>query len=108
MPSSSQDQLQTALGSSYTIERELGRGGMATVYLARDNKHGRHVALKVLHDDLAATLGPERFRREIATAAQLAAPAHPRRLRLRRDRQRTALVHDALRRRTVASRPASP
>ncbi|HLB08581.1 MAG TPA: protein kinase [Gemmatimonadaceae bacterium] len=74
MPSSNQDQLQTALGSSYTIERELGRGGMATVYLARDNKHGRHVALKVLHDDLAATLGPERFRREIATAAQLQHP----------------------------------
>ncbi|HEY8794482.1 MAG TPA: serine/threonine-protein kinase, partial [Gemmatimonadaceae bacterium] len=72
--SSNQDQLQTALGSSYTIERELGRGGMATVYLARDNKHGRHVALKVLHDDLAATLGPERFRREIATAAQLQHP----------------------------------
>ena len=74
MPSSNQDQLQTALGSSYTIERELGRGGMATVYLARDNKHGHHVALKVLHDDLAATLGPERFRREIATAAQLQHP----------------------------------
>ena len=74
MPSSNQDQLQTALGSSYTIERELGRGGMATVYLARDNKHSRHVALKVLHDDLAATLGPERFRREIATAAQLQHP----------------------------------
>src|SRR3984957_210289 len=47
---------------------------MATVYLARDTKHGRRVALKVLHPDLAATLGPERFQREIATAAQLQHP----------------------------------
>jgi eukaryotic-like serine/threonine-protein kinase len=68
------DQLQTALGTQYTLERELGRGGMATVYLARDAKHGRLVALKVLHPDLAASLGPERFRREITTAAQLQHP----------------------------------
>jgi len=71
---SSLDQLQIALGTSYTIERELGRGGMATVYLARDTKHQRPVALKVLQPDLAATLGPERFRREIATVAQLQHP----------------------------------
>ncbi len=68
------DQLQSALGSSYTLERELGRGGMATVFLARDTKHGRSVALKVLHADLAASLGPERFRREIGFAATLQHP----------------------------------
>ena len=74
MAASNPDQLQIALGASYTIERELGRGGMATVYLARDTKHQRPVALKVLQPDLAATLGPERFRREIATVAQLQHP----------------------------------
>jgi eukaryotic-like serine/threonine-protein kinase len=68
------EQLQAGLGSQYTLERELGRGGMATVYLARDAKHQRFVALKVLHADLAASLGPERFRREITTAAQLQHP----------------------------------
>jgi serine/threonine protein kinase len=51
-------QLQLALGSAYRIERELGRGGMATVYLAHDLKHDRPVALKVLHPDLAQALGP--------------------------------------------------
>ncbi len=68
------DQLQTALGTSYTLERELGRGGMATVYLAMDTKHHRSVALKVLHPELAASLGPERFRREIELAARLQHP----------------------------------
>ncbi len=66
--------MQAALGATYTVERELGRGGMATVYLARDVKHGREVALKVLHTDLAASLGPERFRREIGFAATLQHP----------------------------------
>ena len=66
--------LQADLGTSYTLERELGRGGMATVYLALDTKHHRRVALKVLHPDLAASLGPERFRREIDTAASLQHP----------------------------------
>ena len=56
------------------IERELGRGGMATVYLARDLRHNRPVALKVLHPELAQTLGPERFQREIETAARLQHP----------------------------------
>ena len=69
-----QDELQRGLGTSYTLEREVGRGGMATVFLARDTKHGRMVALKVLHHDLALTLGPERFRREIAIVAQLQHP----------------------------------
>jgi serine/threonine protein kinase/tetratricopeptide (TPR) repeat protein len=68
------DGLQSALGASYVLERELGSGGMATVYLARDVKHQRQVALKVLHPDLAVSLGPERFRREITTAAQLQHP----------------------------------
>jgi serine/threonine protein kinase len=68
------DQLQTVLGPQYKLLRELGRGGMATVYLATDQKHGRQVALKVLHPDLAATLGPERFRREIGFAATLSHP----------------------------------
>jgi eukaryotic-like serine/threonine-protein kinase len=68
------DQLQTVLGAQYKLLRELGRGGMATVYLATDQKHGRQVALKVLHPDLAASLGPERFRREIGFAATLSHP----------------------------------
>ena len=63
-----------ALRDRYTIERELGRGGMATVYLAHDLRHDRPVALKVLHPELAATLGPERFQREIRTAGRLQHP----------------------------------
>ena len=68
------DRLREALSQSYTIDRELGRGGMATVYLAQDGKHERLVALKVLHPDLAASLGPERFLREIKLAARLNHP----------------------------------
>jgi len=66
--------LQAALANRYTIERELGRGGMATVYLAQDLKHHRKVAIKVLRPELAAALGPERFLREIDTAARLNHP----------------------------------
>jgi serine/threonine protein kinase/Tfp pilus assembly protein PilF len=66
--------LEEALRDRYILERELGRGGMATVYLARDVKHDRLVALKVLHPDLAATLGPQRFLREIKLAARLQHP----------------------------------
>jgi serine/threonine protein kinase/tetratricopeptide (TPR) repeat protein len=66
--------LQPALSDRYDIEREVGRGGMATVYLARDLKHGRPVALKVLHPELAASLGSERFLREIQIAARLQHP----------------------------------
>src|SRR5687767_12534151 len=65
------DRLKAAISQSYTIDRELGRGGMATVYLAQDRKHERVVALKVLHPDLAASLGPDRFLREIKLAARL-------------------------------------
>jgi protein kinase-like protein len=67
-------QLSAALAGRYTVERELGRGGMGTVYLAHDRKHGRQVAIKVLPRDLAAAIGPERFRREIAIAARLTHP----------------------------------
>src|SRR5216117_902059 len=66
--------LQAALADRYTIERELGRGGMATVYLAADLKHHRRVAIKVLKPELAAALGPDRFLREIETAARLNHP----------------------------------
>src|SRR5213593_3274288 len=66
--------LQAALADRYTIERELGRGGMATVYLAEDLKHHRPVAIKVLRPELAAALGPERFLREIEIAARLTHP----------------------------------
>jgi serine/threonine protein kinase/Tfp pilus assembly protein PilF len=68
------ERLRSALGDSYAIDRELGKGGMATVYLAQDSKHDRVVALKVLHPDLAASLGPERFLREIKLAARLNHP----------------------------------
>ncbi len=68
------EHLQSALGGAYTVERELGRGGMATVWLAHDLKHKRPVALKVLHADLAASLGPDRFQREIEVAAGLQHP----------------------------------
>jgi serine/threonine-protein kinase len=67
-------ELRAALGDRYAFERELGRGGMATVYLAHDLKHDRPIALKVLHPELAATLGPERFQREIRLAARLQHP----------------------------------
>jgi serine/threonine protein kinase/Tfp pilus assembly protein PilF len=68
------DQLFTALSDRYAISRELGAGGMATVYLAHDVKHGRDVAIKVLHNDLSVTLGRDRFLREIQLAARLSHP----------------------------------
>jgi serine/threonine-protein kinase len=68
------DRLKAALADRYAIERELGRGRMAVVYLARDLKHERQVALKVLRPELAATVGAERFLREIRIAAQLNHP----------------------------------
>src|SRR6185503_12051167 len=69
------DQLVRALADRYTIEREIGAGGMATVYLARDLKHDRHVALKVLDPDLAAVMGVERFLAEIRVTANLQHPS---------------------------------
>jgi eukaryotic-like serine/threonine-protein kinase len=68
------DRLRSALSDRYTLERELGSGGMATVYLARDLKHERQVAVKVLHPQLAAVLGAERFLREIRVTARLNHP----------------------------------
>jgi serine/threonine protein kinase/Tol biopolymer transport system component len=66
--------LSAALADRYRIERELGAGGMATVYLARDLRHDRDVAVKVLHPDLAAALGTDRFLAEIKTTAKLQHP----------------------------------
>ena len=68
------DRLAAALADRYRIERELGQGGMATVYLAEDLKHKRKVALKVLKPELAAVLGAERFVQEITTTASLQHP----------------------------------
>jgi Tol biopolymer transport system component len=69
-----EERLKAALADRYLIEREIGSGGMATVYLAEDLKHHRQVAVKVLEPDLAESLGAERFLREIETAANLTHP----------------------------------
>ena len=66
--------LRVALEGRYRLDRELGAGGMATVYLAHDLKHDRDVAIKVLHPDLGAALGGERFLSEIRTTARLQHP----------------------------------
>jgi DNA-binding NtrC family response regulator len=66
--------LQTGLAERYTVEREVGRGGMATVFQAEDLRHQRQVALKVLHPDIALSIGSERFLREIQIAARLQHP----------------------------------
>ncbi len=68
------DRLQKSLSDRYTFEREIGRGGMATVYLARDLKHDRNVAVKVLDPELGAVLGAERFLAEIRVTANLQHP----------------------------------
>src|SRR4026209_792895 len=73
-PSGSTERLSTALADRYRIERQLGQGGMATVYLAQDLKHDRKVALKVLKPELAAVLGADRFVVEIKTTASLQHP----------------------------------
>jgi serine/threonine-protein kinase len=74
MTSTQLDRLELALAGRYTIIRELGRGGMATVYLADDLKHHRQVAIKALRPELSAMLGPDRFSREIRIAAALNHP----------------------------------
>ena len=68
------DDVRRALADRYPIARELGRGGMATVYLATDTRYAREVAVKVLKADLAAAVGPDRFLREIRITAQLNHP----------------------------------
>ena len=68
------ERLRAALSGQYDVQSEAGSGGMATVYLARDLKHDRQVAVKVLRSELAATLGPDRFPREIKIVAQLQHP----------------------------------
>jgi eukaryotic-like serine/threonine-protein kinase len=68
------ERLAAALADRYRIERELGQGGMATVYLAHDLKHDRKVAIKVLKPELAAVLGAERFLAEIKVTANLQHP----------------------------------
>ncbi len=66
--------LNAALEGRYHVEREIGEGGMATVYLAHDERHNRKVALKVLKAELAAVVGAERFLSEIETTAKLTHP----------------------------------
>ena len=66
--------LSEALADRYRLEKELGAGGMATVYLAQDLKHNRRVAVKVLRPELAAVIGAERFLSEITTTANLQHP----------------------------------
>ncbi|MFL5494980.1 MAG: protein kinase domain-containing protein, partial [Gemmatimonadales bacterium] len=68
------ESVRASFAGRYLIERELGRGGMSTVYLAQDPKHGRPVALKVFEPDLGPSVGPERFLREIRVAARLTHP----------------------------------
>jgi len=68
------DTLADALADRYRLDRQLGQGGMATVYLAHDRKHGREVAIKILRADVAESLGRERFLREIQLAARLSHP----------------------------------
>jgi serine/threonine-protein kinase len=68
------ERLTAALADRYTVEREIGRGGMATVFLAEDLKHHRKVAIKVLHPELGAAVGPDRFLREIEAVAGLTHP----------------------------------
>src|SRR5688572_25464029 len=74
MPPAAPQDLQALLADRYDIQREIARGGMATVYLARDLKHDRDVALKVMHREVALALGRERFLREIKLTAKLSHP----------------------------------
>jgi serine/threonine-protein kinase len=87
------DRLQQALADRYRIERELGRGGMATVYLAEDLRHGRRVALKVLRPELSPALGADRFQREIETASRL---QHPHILTLHDSGEAAGLLYYAM------------
>ena len=68
------DHLKAAMADRYTLEREIGAGGMATVFLAHDPRHNRKVAIKVMRSDLVDRVGPERFLKEIETTANLQHP----------------------------------
>lgn len=68
------NKLRDSLSDKYDVESKLGEGGMATVFLARDVRHERRVAIKLLHEDLGAALGVERFKREIEIATSLTHP----------------------------------
>ena len=68
------EELERAIGDRYALERELGRGGMATVWLARDLRLERQVAIKVLHRELAGAIGTDRFLREVRLTASLQHP----------------------------------
>lgn len=98
-------QLTAALAGRYTLEREVGAGGMATVYLARDLKHDRNVARKVLKPELGAVLGVERFLAEIKVTANL---QHPNLLPLFDSGEANGLLfyRNAVRGGRVAARPA--
>jgi serine/threonine-protein kinase len=96
------DRLARALAERYRLDRELGAGGMATVYLAHDLKHDRDVAIKVLHPDLGAALGGERFLSEIRTTARL---QHPHILPLLDSGEADGLFHAARDRRNAACAP---
>ncbi|NNK48370.1 MAG: protein kinase, partial [Gemmatimonadetes bacterium] len=74
MSQEGEERVRVALAGHYSIEHEIGAGGMATVYLATDEKHDRRVAVKVLRPELAAGLGAQRFVREIEIAARLSHP----------------------------------
>ena len=97
--------LKSALADRYLLERELGAGGMATVFLAHDPRHNRKVAIKVMHPDLATLFGPERFLKEIETTANLQHPTHPAAVRFRPGRRYRLLRH-ALRPGRIAPGPA--
>ena len=101
------EKLKAAIADRYVIERELGAGGMATVYLAEDLKHDRKVALKVLKPELAAVIGAERFLQEIKTTANLQHPHILPLLRLGRGRRLPVLRH-AVRRGRDAAGQAGP
>jgi len=74
VPADPIDRLRTLLADRYRLDRELGQGGMATVYLAEDLKHSRKVAIKVLHPELSAVIGGDRFLAEIKVTANLQHP----------------------------------
>ena len=97
------ERFQSVLSDRYVIERELGRGGMAVVFLARDVRHDRPVAIKVFRSDIGDAQGAERFQREIRAPRATAAPAHPSALRLRHHR-RDELLRQPIRRGRVAPR----